>query len=298
MLKRLIRSLAPNPLDRLLSKASRHGQKKVLFFWNRGLGDIALGLFAIVHRVRAVIPDATITFLTRENLRDGFTLLGGCNVIVAPQLKRGEQPDIRALLVELGVDPEQFDLIIDRPDPTRWVPWQRGTLTPLLHWNSAWDDLWKSFGLDEKTKYIGAHVQTETSYAHWRNWPIPHWEELFAKLRENGEKILLFGFEKTPLFEGEGIIDLRGETDLFPLLSIIKHRCKAVILPDSGITSMTYYLADSFPITLLSLWADPNMGILKQRVSSPNPQLHHVPLLGEGKDLRNLSPGRVYEELC
>ena len=32
-----------------------------MLFWNRGLGDIALGLYAIVHRIRESIPDAKIT---------------------------------------------------------------------------------------------------------------------------------------------------------------------------------------------------------------------------------------------
>ncbi len=71
MFKKLYRKFGPNPLDQMLKKQSG---KKILIFWNRGLGDIALGLFAIVHRIREFIPDSQITFLTRPNLRDGFLL--------------------------------------------------------------------------------------------------------------------------------------------------------------------------------------------------------------------------------
>jgi UDP-N-acetylglucosamine pyrophosphorylase len=91
------------------------------------------------------------------------------------------------------------------------------------------------------------------------------------------------------------LIDLRGKTTLFELLSIIQHRCSALVLPDSGILSMAYYLDVSFPIRVVSLWADPRHGILKQNVSSPNPQLVHIPLVGEHRDLSTVSADQVVE---
>ena len=62
--------------------------------WNRGLGDIALGLYAIVHRIKKMIPDARITFATRGDLLQGFSLLKGVNVIEIPDWKRGEKFDL------------------------------------------------------------------------------------------------------------------------------------------------------------------------------------------------------------
>lgn len=297
MLKPIIKKVLPNPLDSLLKKAKKKSAQRFLLFWNRGLGDIPLGLYAIVHQIKKFVPGASITFITRENLRDGFILLGGVEVIVAPNLKRGDQVDFPTLLSELGIDPNDYDQIIESPDPTQWVPWQRGSLTPLLHWQEKWDALWEDYPLDPNQTYIGAHVQTETNYAHWRNWPLDYWQELFEKVTGTGAKILIFGFEKTPAFDLEGVIDLRGETPLFPLLSIIKNRCSALVVPDSGVSSMTYYLNESFPIKLVSLWADPYMGILKQGVFSPNPELVHVPLLGKDKDIRNITPEAVFEHL-
>lgn len=291
MLKRLWRKIAPNPLDSLLKTAQKRGDKRILIFWNRGLGDIALGLYAIVHRIRFFIPDAKITFLTRPNLKDGFTLLGGVDLIVAPELKRG-QP----LPMEL-INPADFDLIIPHPDPTYWVSWQRGQLTPKLNWNPAWDKLCQRYPLAEGKRYIGAHVQTESNYASWRDWPQSSWEALFKQLTEKGEEILLFGFAKTPSFNMSHVIDLRGETPLFDLLSIIKNRCKAIVVPDSGISSMTYYLDLSFPLKIVSLWADPNNGILKQNVASPNPLLRHFPLIGSNKQINRITPDQVEEAL-
>ena len=92
------------------------------------------------------------------------------------------------------------------------------------------------------------------------------------------------------------MIDLRGRTSLFDLLSIVKNRCRAVILPDSGLLAMIYYLDESFPIEVISLWADPYQGVLKQNVASPNPQLVHRPLIGLLKDLSTLTADTVMRE--
>lgn len=297
MFKRLLRKFGPNPLDHLITKAEKKKQKRFLLFWNRGLGDIALGLYAIVHRIREKIPDAEITFLTRSNLKDGFELLGNVHILVAPHLKRKEKVEVEELLHLLSIDPKSFDRIIKNPDPTQWVKWQLGKLTPRLQWQKEWDTLVETYHLDPKETYVGAHVQTETQYAQWRNWPLESWHRLFEKITQSGKKVLLFGFENVPEFRLPGVIDLRGKTPLFSLLSIIKNRCSALVVPDSGISSMLYFLNESFPIRLVSLWADPYMGILKQNVASPNPQLDHIPLLGKNKDITTISVDQVYEQL-
>jgi len=177
MLKKILRKFGPNPLDHLLKKARKKNHENFLLFWNRGLGDIALGLYAIVHRIREYIPEAKITFLTRPNLQDGFLLLGNVDVLVVPDLKRGDR--MGTLLHEMGINPEQFDVILDNPDPTQWVKWQLGNLTPRLQWQEKWNTLCEKHRLDPNETYIGAHVHTETNYANWRNWPEKSWRELF-----------------------------------------------------------------------------------------------------------------------
>ncbi|HSX11632.1 MAG TPA: UTP--glucose-1-phosphate uridylyltransferase [Chlamydiales bacterium] len=288
MFRTLARLLLPNPLDRMLKR----GGKKILLGWNRGLGDIALGLYAIVHRIRELIPDAEITFITRENLRDGFSMLEGVKTLVAPDWKRGQSAPIDPLLKK------QYDLVIEKPSPTDWVQWQRGTLTPRLKWDPSHDLLHQKFPSLNGVTCIGVQVVTETHYGLWRNWPLERWHELFDRLEKMPHvKVLLFGFGNEPKFPHKNLIDLRGKTTLFELLSIIKHRCYALVLPDSGISSMTYYLDASFPIRLVTLWADPNQGILKQKVASPNPQLVHCPLIGEERNLATVTVSAVMAEL-
>src|SRR5271155_5471958 len=126
MFRTIARYFLPNPLDWMLRRAARKGGSKILLGWNRGLGDIALGLYAIVHRIREIIPNAEISFLIRENLKDGFTMLENVQILIAPEWKRGGAYSVRETLKKIGVDPKSFDLVIERPSPTDWVRWQRG----------------------------------------------------------------------------------------------------------------------------------------------------------------------------
>ena len=298
MLNNLWKKYGINPFDTLLKRAKERGQSRFLICWNRGLGDIPLGLYALIHRIRQYIPEAKITFATRSDLADGFRLLEDVSTIVDPEWKRGMPFDLDATLAKVGLGRSDFDVILERPDPTRWLMWQLGKLTPKLIWNTELDALCEKFSLDPSQSYIGVHVQTETNYAYEKNWPISYWKEFFSQvLSQYNIPIILFGFAKEPIFEEEGIVDLRGQTSLFEMLSIIKNRCRYLLVPDSGVLSITYYIDASFPLDIVSLWADPKQGVLKQNVASPNPQLLHRPLLAKNKDLRTLSVESAMDSL-
>lgn len=290
MLKQLWRKYGINPFDTLLKRAQKSGYRRFLICWNRGLGDIPLGLYALTYRIREYIPNAQITFATREDLADGFKMLDGVSILVDPEWKRGAPFDLERTLAKAGLSASAFDLVLKEPDPTRWLMWQLGKLTPKLQWNAQWDTLCERFSLDANKRYVGVHVQTETSYAYEKNWPISYWKEFFQKaVGEQNVNVILFGFAQAPIFEGEGIVDLRGKTNLFEMLSIIKNRCSYLLVPDSGVLSITYYIDAAFPLDIVSLWADPKQGILKQNVASPNPLLRHTPMIAQNKDLRTVS---------
>lgn len=293
MLKKIIRKFSPNPLDKIIKNAQKNGDKRFLLFWNRGLGDIALGLYALVLKIKESIPDSEITFLIRKDLAQGFSLLEGVKVIVAPDWKRGERYCAEAEVKRLSLDRKQFDTIIEWPDPTYWVKWQLGNVVPKLYWKKEFERSVDDIGLEKKQKYIACQPLCETDYGLWRNLPHSSWQALFIKLAERGEKVILLGKEPTLQFEGDNIIDLRGKTDLYTLLSLLQKKIKCLIVPDSGILSMTYYLYRSFPIKIISLWADPNHGILKQNIFSPNPELIHIPLIEEKKDLSILDINKI-----
>lgn len=288
----------PNRLDWICRRAKNRHAKRILLAWNRGLGDIALGLYAIVERIRFWIPDAEITFIVRQNLEEGFSFLPNVRAIVAPHWVRGERYDVEKTLEDLKIDRHEFDLIIPEPNPTQWVRWQHGKVVPRLKWNSQHDALYRKFDLPDGLIYVGAQVMAETNYGLWRNWPIHYWNELFEKLGQNEKmRVILFGFGKAPKFSSKHIIDLRGQTSLFELLSLIKNRCRYLIAPDSGLLSMAYYLDAAFALQVISLWADPKHGILKQNVASPNPLLVHRPLIGAHRDLSSVSPDCVLGQI-
>jgi len=287
MFKNLWKKIAPNPLDQRLKKAARQGCKTVLIPWNRGLGDIALGLYAIVKRIQEYLPDAQVTFLTRPDLKDGFQLLKGVDVMIAPEWSRGKP-------TELPPNLPPFDLIISNADPSYWVAWQRGKLIPKMEWNPEWDALCERFNLPQNC--VAAHVHCETQYYFERNWTFEKWQELFDALKDT---IILLGLKKDPVFKHPRLIDLRGETSLFEILSILKNKCRCLVAPDSGILGMTYFLNTPFPLRIVSLWADPNHGILKQNVPSPNPLLEHIPIISPNlKDAALIPVSQVLKAVC
>jgi ADP-heptose:LPS heptosyltransferase len=298
MFKNLWRKYGINSFDALLKKTKKAQHRRFLICWNRGLGDIPLGLYALVHRIRRFIPDAEVTFATRNDLADGFKMLERVSTLIDPDWKRGVPFDLKNTLNKSGLVFANFDVVLESPDPTRWLMWQLGKLIPKLSWKPEWDVLHKQFEFHPAKPKIGVHVQTETHYAYEKNWPINSWKEFFQRaVREKGAEIILFGFAPEPVFEGEGIVDLRGRTSLFEMLSIIKNRCRYLLAPDSGVLSITYYIDASFPIDIVSLWSDPRQGVLKQGVASPNPLLRHIPLIAKDRDLRNVNVEWVMHSL-
>lgn len=294
------KALFINPFDALLKKAYKAKKTRFLIVWNRGLGDIPLGLYAMVYRIRQLVPHANITFITRPDLAQGFELLSHVKVIIDPQWERGQPCHLDEALKEVGLDRFMFDVVIEKPDPTRWVKWQLGQLTPRLTWQEAFDAKAHPFEKDG-TIYIGVHLDSETGsfYGYNKNWDMAHFKTLFSMLlNHKNVKILLFGMKKRETFLTDGIVDLRGKTDLIELLATIKNTCHYLIAPDSGVLAMAYYLNASYPIKIVSLWADPMQGVLKQNVASPNPKLEHVPLLGKGENINTIDPKTVYEALA
>src|SRR3990167_10374732 len=113
MFRTFRRKFLPNPLDWKLKKTQKKGGRNVLLCWNRGLGDIALGVAAIVQRILQYLPEAKITVLTRDNLKEGFSMLSNVQTIVMPDWKRKLSHDWKKALQQLQLDPKNFDLVLD-----------------------------------------------------------------------------------------------------------------------------------------------------------------------------------------
>ncbi len=277
LLRRCKAALRVNRFERTLRNAD--APKEIYIPWNRGMGDVPLGLYGVNLRIRQFFPNTRIIYLTRQDLLDVFAMLPGSEARALPGLKRGEPFDF-SLYMQKG--------LFLPVDPTKDLPWLPGLVVPKL--------LYKKQPLPchlEGRKYIGMHVDTETGgfYRYEKNWPEQKWRELIKKTREGGNVPVLFGKRKEGAFEG--VIDLRGETTLQEVATILFTHCTALVAPDSGILSTMYYVDVASPLHVISLWNDPNQGILRQNVRSPNPYLQHFPLIG----LESISPDDVYSHI-
>lgn len=285
-----------NPLDASLKKCSHLPAPQVLLCWNRGLGDIPLGLYAFKQRVHHFLPNAEIFVLTRRDLEVGFTLLGGVHVLAHPSWKRYQPFDLKESLATFSLETSSFDLIFEHLNPTKTLSWQLGSLIPKLTWKKEWDRLSDRFEIVER-ECVGVHLSSETVYQYEKNWPLAYWRQLLETLTLQNKTVLVFGFSATESLDIPGVIDLRGQTNLLELLSLIKNHCTSLIAPDSGILSTIYYLDENFPLRAISLWADPRQGVLRQNVPSPNPQFTHIPLKAPQEDLKQLLPSDILEAL-
>ena len=115
------------------------------------------------------IENAQITFLIREDLKEGFSLFEGVDLIIAKNWERGKHYKADKKLRS------KFDVIIEKPDPTYWVSWQIGKVIPKLKFDRAHDKLYKKFNLGEKREYIGVQTKASTTHSNWRDWPVQLW---------------------------------------------------------------------------------------------------------------------------
>lgn len=251
--------------------------KVIYIAWNRGMGDVPLGLYGAILRIRHFFPHVEIVFLTREDLLDIFALLPDCRAQVVPGMKRGKKCVI-----------DGFTPLISSLDPTKDLPWLPGMVAPELILPKET----LRFDLKGK-KYVGIHIDTETGgyYGYEKNWAKEKWDSLIEKVLNAGKEVILFGREKKGSYPG--VVDLRGETTLSEVCLVALNHCACLIAPDSGILSTVYYVKSDKPIRIVSLWNDPNQGVLRQRVPSPNPNLEHIPLIG----LATITPDDVYSHL-
>lgn len=300
-LKRVVRRLRDrlvgNEFERAMRRAGNCGDPRVLLYWNRGLGDIALGLCSLFASIRAHLPAARISVVTRSDLHQAFAMTTVDEILVWPGLERGNPKGFIQSCAALRIEPGDFEIVFDRPDPTAWVAKDLGRFVPRLRWPDEWNALADRFdAIAIGRPVIVAHVSSETSqfYGYAKDWPSECWKELFFHLgMRRSVQWLLVGHAQPQPFDRPDILDLRGRTSLPQVLSILRNRTQVLVAVDSGILSLVYYLDQQFPLEVVSLWSDPRQGILKQAVTSPNTLLRHCPLVGDGEDVRRLSVERV-----
>ena len=278
--------------DRILRDAVREGRHRYVFAWNRGLGDIALGLVPLFLRIREADPRARIEVVTREDLALPFELARVDAIHVIRDLARGTEVDLAAY-------EDGGTVVLADPDPTRWLDGRRTDYPPRLAWRAEWNALAAALVAEAPgIVTVGAHVASETSqyYGYVKDWPAASFRELFARFPRD-VRFVLFGHEAREAFAAPNVVDLRGRTSFLELLAVVRNRCRVLVAPDSGVLTAAYYLDDAFDVDIVSLWSDPRQGILKQGCASPNPRLRHVALQGAREDVRSIGVDAVASAL-
>lgn len=294
---RLRDRLVGNEFERAMRRAGKRDDPRVLLYWNRGLGDIALGLCALLDRIRDRCPAARISVITRRDLHQAFAMTTVDEILAWPGLARGDAEGFARSCAALGIMTNDFDMVFDRPDPTAWIADSLGRFVPRLRWPAQWNALADRFdAIADDRPVIVAHVSSETGqfYGYVKDWPGERWSDLFFRLGDrHSVQWVLVGHAQPLPFDRPDVLDLRGRTSLPEVLSILRNRTQVLVAVDSGILSLVYFLDQQFPLEVVSLWSDPRQGILKQAVASPNALLRHCPLVGDGEDVRRLSVDRV-----
>jgi len=228
-------------------------------------------------------------------LRPAFELAGADAIHVIPTLEREARVELPRACAALSVELDQFAAAFDYPDPNRWLEGRRTEYPPVLAWKKDWDGLASRFDIPPRKRLIAAHVSTETAgyYGYVKDWSSAAWSELFGRFGGDDVQWVLLGNRAEPDFADANVTDLRGATTFPELMSLVRHRCTALVAPDGGVLTMAYYLDAQFPLDVVSLWSDPRQGILLQGCESPNARLRHTPLVAPEEDLRNLTVDAV-----
>lgn len=280
-LKNFIRFLLPNPFIQVLKKLKT--QPKIALFWNRGLGDIPLELYPLICLIKRYTQGATITIITREDLYQGFLLLEGVQVLYTPQLIRKQQEPYEAIFKQLNLDPHCFDHIVYKPDPAFWAKEEKKRVSPELIWQERF---YQPINLTTSKPIAVLHIHSETHYDFEKNLPKTSWDLIIQDLKSKGYYTLAVGFKKTHLFDVD--YDLRGQTCLHQLISLMLDYEPLFIGPDSGLLNIFYFLKVKKPWHLISFWSNPHVGLLNYKSASPNCLLTHTPFLAPYEDLKKL----------
>ena len=280
-LKRWSRSRRPRARHRVRARAcaprERAGRRDFVFAWNRGLGDIALGLVPLFARIRAQDP--------RQPHRGRHARRSGGGVRAR---RRGRDPRrARHWSARSPVDPSRRPMrrrasrcpLGDRVRRSRSDALARRAAAGVSAFACAGDAEWNALADDRCAAEPRRHRDRRARELGDR--AVLWLREGLARRRVAGAvravsasrnvRWLLFGnVRATTSSRRRTSSTCAGRRRSSSCSPSIRNRCRILVAPDSGVLTAAYYLADDFPLDVISLWSDPRQGILKQGCPSPN----------------------------
>lgn len=247
--------------DRGLRRAARRGLQRFVTAWVRGLGDVPFIVGEFVRYVRGRVPGAEVSVLVRPGLEDACRWIDGVHrVVVVEEWTRAQTVtspwglafpppwEIRRALTRRGLDGVDQAIL---PYPLgRWYERDSAARRPRLRWTEserhggrqlidrAWPDP-ASFVVT-----LNTHIGTGQYYAFDKEWGIPRFATLMARLLETipDSRLVLVDAQKIDgLPQGPRVLDARGTLRVAECVSVIAASDLFIGL-DAGPANLVYFL--------------------------------------------------------
>jgi ADP-heptose:LPS heptosyltransferase len=300
--------------DRILDKASQRGDKRFVFAWVRGLGDVAFILNEFAKYIQKKVPDAEVSALVRPGLEEACGWIEGVKeVLTVPEWSREKTLkslwglafpsvwEIKRAISSLGMK-GKFDRIIPYP-LGRWYdrePWKR---RPSLQWTEEerqFGERFRQTAFSEEPKFVvslNTQTGTENFYSFTKEWEIGNFKQLISLILETipGSYLILVDADKAwEIPMNSRILDVRGKLSVSQSLSVIASSDLFIAL-DAGAVNLLYFLKEVSLNILVLLGKTFCFTPLRYPAASAN--LHLIPIFGEDEDIHKISPYVVLDDV-
>ena len=232
--------LLGTPFARALARARRDGRREFVFGWNRGLGDIALGLVPLFVQHPRAVPEAGSPCSRAPSSRclsswptptrsTSFPVSSATRASTSAPPRRAM--GIAAAAGRDGVRRPRPDALARRATGGRFRPRCAG-IPPGTRSPTGWSRPRGRRSRHRRARPFG-------------NGPVLRLREGLAGRGVARAVRAVSGRARRALgavrqrggcgLRGTDVIDLRGRTDFLELLAVIRTRCRILVAPDSGV---------------------------------------------------------------
>jgi ADP-heptose:LPS heptosyltransferase len=298
--------------DRILDKALQRVDKRLVFAWVRGLGDVAFILNEFSNYIQEKVPDAEVSALVRPGLEEACGWIEGIKKVITVKQWSREMTlesmwglafpsawEIKRVISSLGLQGE-FDRIIPYP-LGRWYDREPRKRRPYLKWTEKERQFGERFiqtAFPEEPKFVvslNTHTGTENFYDFSKEWGIENFRQLISRILETipGSHIILVDAHKTwEIPMNSRLLDVRGTFSVSQSLSVIASSDLFICL-DAGVVNLLYFLQEISLKILVLLGKTFCFTPLRYPPASSN--LHLIPIFGKDEDIHKISPYTVLD---
>jgi len=298
--------------DRILDRARRHGARRFVTAWIRGLGDVPFIVGEFVRYVRAVVPGAEVTVLVRPGLQGACRWIEGVHDVVVVEEWQRERTatslwglaypppwEIRRALARRGLQ-RAFDAILPYPLGT-WYARDATARRPALGWTEAERRFGREFvdrTFPDRSRFVialNAWIGTARYYRGDKEWGIGNFARLMTMALEtmpDARFILTDGEKVDGLPIDPRVVDARGALGVAESMAVIAASNLFVGL-DAGPANLLYFLRDVALHLVVLLGRSDRFTPLCYPPASPGVRL--TTIRGDREDIHTITPEAVLD---